>query len=462
MLQTLIDFGTLKVFGRQIPLRIYGYGLMLVLGFLSGIWLARRRARRAGQNPDDVTHCGLLALVGGIVGSRAAYIIQHWQDFAHAPDKLAAMLNITSGGLIYYGGVVLAIALVLAYLLAKRLPVRRFLDILAVSMMVGLAFGRAGCLLNGCCYGSPCRHDWAIGMRFPMFSRPLFKLGEAGGPFSAGAEGPSPVYAAQMAAGRVRPDERLCLAGGRYVLPPRSLHGALRTDQLAVLSAPKAQAKETFAFLAGLDGQVDYAEWRRGLRDGDGFLRGSEAWDAAVRFDADGDGRLSFPEAWAYLRVRRDDLLARFDADGDGRLAGPERDRANTYLQADLFAMARGVWSEPVQPAQALGIINALLLAALLAAFYRIRRHEGQVFALMLVLYPVTRFVLEAIRDDNPHSLLAGVLTHNQYTSLAMAAAGVVMYLALRWRPPAALSAEERGRTGSKKMQTLSERKDRT
>lgn len=454
MLQTLVDLGTVELFGRDIPLRIYGYGLMLVLGFLLGIYLARRRARRAGESPDDVTHCGLLALLGGIVGSRAAYVMQHWQSqFARDPDRLSAVLNVTSGGLIYYGGVVLGMAMVLVYLRAKRLPARRFLDIVAVSMMVGLAFGRAGCLLNGCCYGGPCRQDWRLGMRFGMFSQPLYKLDDAGGPFSGGADGPSPVYAHQMARGRVRPDARLCMQGGQYVLPPRSLHGPLENDQMAVMLGPKAEAQKYFAMLAGLDGRVEHAEWREGLGRGDGFLRGSEAWDDAIRFDGNRDGALNFAEAWHYLSTRRAEIIARFDTDGNGQLDARQRGGANEYLQADLYALAAAERAEPVQPAQVLGIINALLLAGLLAAFYRIRTREGQVFALMFVLYPITRFVLEAIRDDNPHSLLDGVLTHNQYTSLAMAAAGVVMYLALR-RFPASAGPGLARRAGSEKQQT--------
>ncbi|GAG24888.1 unnamed protein product, partial [marine sediment metagenome] len=42
------------------------------------------------------------------------------------------------------------------------------------------------------------------------------------------------------------------------------------------------------------------------------------------------------------------------------------------------------------------------------------------------------RIVLESIRGDNPHSLLTGRLTHNQWVSLAMAAAGVAGWFLLR------------------------------
>jgi len=171
MQRTIIDFGTLDldVFGWSIPLRIYGYGLMLVLGFLVSLAVAQWRARRAGEDPEHMARVALLALVGGIVGSRVAYIIERWEShFARAEDRFAEMLDVSSGGLIYYGGVLLATAMVVAYLLRKRLPVRRYLDIVAAPLMIGLAFGRAGCTLNGCCYGARCGEHWPLGMRFPM------------------------------------------------------------------------------------------------------------------------------------------------------------------------------------------------------------------------------------------------------------------------------------------------------
>ena len=114
------------------------------------------------------------------------------------------------------------------------------------------------------------------------------------------------------------------------------------------------------------------------------------------------------------------------------------QEQANEYLQADLYALVEQTFSRPVKPAQALGIANALLLTGVLAVFYRFRWREGQVFALLLILYPLTRFVLESIRDQNAHDLTRGVLTHNQITSIVMAAAGLLILLGLRRLPPSA------------------------
>jgi phosphatidylglycerol:prolipoprotein diacylglycerol transferase len=93
--------------------------------------------------------------------------------------------------------------------------------------------------------------------------------------------------------------------------------------------------------------------------------------------------------------------------------------------------VAQSTWSLPVHPAQAYGIINALVLAAVLSAIFRLRTREGQVFAWLLVLYPITRFMLEYIRDDNPNM----ALTPAQGKCLILTAAGLGVLWVLRRLP---------------------------
>ena len=437
MRQIIVDFGTLHLFGADMPIRIFGYGLMMVLGFLCAIALAQWRARRAGEHSDHISYCGLLALIGGVAGARAAYVIENPSQFRTFGD----VMNITSGGLIYYGGLAAATAAVLGYLFLRKLPVRRFLDIVAPSLMIGLAFGHAGCLLNGCCYGGPCRADWALATRFPMISKPLVHFGPG-----VYAEGQSlcPAYADQYAEGMVTPDPRLLSRplGARNELirpaplPVGALHGALAKDQLPTMLAGKAEAEKLFMELADPDEQLSRTDWLKGIDRRTGFLRGSEQWVRAVAYDADRNGALSFEEAWLFLEDRLRMLEDRFA--GGGELTGAAREAANRYLQADLYLLLEDEHTLAMKPAQALGIVNAILLGVLLMAFGRLRRREGQVFALLMVLYPITRFLLESIRSDNPHDLGKGILTHNQYTSIAVVIAGIVFWIALRKLQPSA------------------------
>jgi prolipoprotein diacylglyceryltransferase len=445
MRQIIVDFGVLHLFGLSIPLRIYGYGLMMVLGFLIGIALAQWRARKAGGNPEVIPALGILALIGGVLGARLAYVIQDWRQFLRAANPLTAMLDVTSGGLIFFGGVAGATIVVLLYMRVKHLPLRRYLDILSVSLMVGLAFGRAGCFLNGCCYGGACKEDWALATRFPMFSQPLVRLGESAGPFSIATEGPSPVFWSQWENQALRPnvdvDERLVnfrrrdTSGLPLLHPPRYLHGPLERDQLDVALGSAASAQLQFDKLAGPMGWVGPSQWSEGLKSGKEFLRGGEFWDEAETYASPRQGLLTFPEAWNYLQDRKAMLASRFGG-GDGNLSGEARKEADQYLRADLFSLAAAQKSLPVKPAQLLALVNALVIAGILWGFYGLRWREGQVFALLMVLYPITRIVEEAIRDDNPHNLRQFVFTHNQVESMIIILGALLLWLGLRRLSP--------------------------
>ena len=50
-----------------------------------------------------------------------------------------------------------------------RLPVLALADLLAPGLMIGLAFGRIGCLMNGCCWGGECDQS-SLGITFPQGS----------------------------------------------------------------------------------------------------------------------------------------------------------------------------------------------------------------------------------------------------------------------------------------------------
>jgi phosphatidylglycerol:prolipoprotein diacylglycerol transferase len=151
---------------------IYGYGLMLVIGFLAATELAKFLARRTSINPEVFVNAGLIALVNGVIGARISHVLENWPDYSRADlsfwQNLWNAVNIRSGGLTFYGGLILGFVCVLAYAIWKRIPVRVGMDIVAPTIMVGLAFGRIGCFMNGCCYGAECNAPWAIS--FPYFS----------------------------------------------------------------------------------------------------------------------------------------------------------------------------------------------------------------------------------------------------------------------------------------------------
>ncbi len=138
---------------------------MMVLGFLTALFLMRRLGRRLDLDPILLTNAALYSLIAGIIGARVFYVLHHFDQFK---GDLLGVFAIWRGGLEFLGGVVLAMGVLVWYLRHCKLPVRRVLDIMAIGLMAGLMFGRVGCLLNGCCWGKPTALPW--GIRFPYRS----------------------------------------------------------------------------------------------------------------------------------------------------------------------------------------------------------------------------------------------------------------------------------------------------
>ncbi len=164
-----------RIPGLNLP--VYGYGLMLVLGVFAAVELGRHLANRSGINGDHFATIGLLALVSGVAGARISHVLENLQDYTRGDvgvwQNLVHMANLSEGGLTFYGGFLLATPVLLIYAKRRKIPLRLGADVLAPCLMIGLAFGRIGCLLNGCCWGQavdPARVPWAV--TFPYDSPP--------------------------------------------------------------------------------------------------------------------------------------------------------------------------------------------------------------------------------------------------------------------------------------------------
>jgi phosphatidylglycerol:prolipoprotein diacylglycerol transferase len=146
-------------------LRIYSYGVFLALGFIVATIIARYRFKQQYKNPDTVLDLVLAAAVGGIVGARLFYIIGHWSDFM---AYKAEIFKVNMEGLVFYGGLLLGLTLALIVGRWRQLRFWTTMDLAGVCVPVGLAIGRIGCFLNGCCYGKPTGLPW--GITYPLSS----------------------------------------------------------------------------------------------------------------------------------------------------------------------------------------------------------------------------------------------------------------------------------------------------
>lgn len=191
------------------------YFVMLLSGFLFATAAGAAWARRVGQDPDVVVDLGLLCLLLGVVGGRIFHVLfdGYLMDYVNLcvdPAKVDwkveqalcttryrgvwdaakgvchpvepdcfAWAKFWAGGLTYYGGLVGA-SLGAFYLLRRdRFPFWKAADMAGFAVPLGLAFGRMGCLLAGCCFGQTSQS--ALALSFPPrspASEAQFKLGE--------------------------------------------------------------------------------------------------------------------------------------------------------------------------------------------------------------------------------------------------------------------------------------------
>ncbi|MDD5730061.1 MAG: prolipoprotein diacylglyceryl transferase [Candidatus Omnitrophica bacterium] len=165
---------------------VYSYGFMLALAFLVGTYLAQSRAGKQGIGPNIIMDLIFYILLSSIAGARIFFVAVNWGYYRF---HLADVFKVWEGGLVFYGGLVLALPAAFWFLKKNKLSFWKIADILSPSLAIGVALGRIGCFLNGCCYG---------------------KVSEVGGVCFPGAENP-PVFAEQVFNGLIPPEARYSL-----------------------------------------------------------------------------------------------------------------------------------------------------------------------------------------------------------------------------------------------------------
>jgi phosphatidylglycerol:prolipoprotein diacylglycerol transferase len=141
------------------PLELKTFGLMFALGFLAAGAVIARRFDELGKPPDWAYEMTFSALLGGLVGARVYYLVQHWSDVG---DDLLG--NIFSGsGLVWYGGAIGGALAVFAWAWWRGFLSLVLLDVAAVPLALGYAIGRVGCQLSGDGdYGRASDLPWAM------------------------------------------------------------------------------------------------------------------------------------------------------------------------------------------------------------------------------------------------------------------------------------------------------------
>lgn len=137
MFPDLIDIGFLH---------LKTYGACMAVGFLVCWTLLEKLSGR-----KDLGNLVLAMMFSGVLGSRIAYVIEHWsKEFAANPW---AIVRVDQGGLMFYGGLILAMITFVAWCKVKKENLKELATLFITVVPLGHAFGRIGCFFYGCCYG---------------------------------------------------------------------------------------------------------------------------------------------------------------------------------------------------------------------------------------------------------------------------------------------------------------------
>lgn len=132
------------------PLTVHTYGVLVAAGFLIGIAFAVTQAKKEGVPPDKIIDLGFYIILAAIIGSRLLFILVNVRRYIANPLDI---FKLWEGGLVFYGGILLAVPTGIWYVIRNRLGLWKTADICAPSIAIGHAFGRLGCFAAGCCYG---------------------------------------------------------------------------------------------------------------------------------------------------------------------------------------------------------------------------------------------------------------------------------------------------------------------
>ena len=162
------------------PFTLHSFGVMAMLGFLIPTLIMRKEFSRKEMDPELANSISVAAIIGGFLGARLYYIIEHWQDFLQHP----ADYIFSGAGLVWYGGFFGGLLAVMWFVLHYKIPFWKTADVVGPQLLLGQAFGRMGCLLaaDGD-YGPPSDLPWAMAfpkgvvpVEVPVHPTPLYEM----------------------------------------------------------------------------------------------------------------------------------------------------------------------------------------------------------------------------------------------------------------------------------------------
>lgn len=428
---------------------VYGFGAMLFLTFVvvAMVW-GPHRVVKVGLPKDRLQDLAIVLFLSGIAGARVVYMIQYSDQF-RGKNLIAEFFKIWNGGIVFYGSVFGGL---IGYLLFYHFVLKRFhisgwklADAVAPLIAVGLAIGRIGCYLNGCCWGQPvCEECQTVPLSPVLGEFPLLA-----------AHARNQVVAPARELDRLPAIHGLQTSTGFTLAPPAERLDQADPQSVVLRVEAKSQAEQAglkpgdrivevngkpnriVVHITGPNEAVDKAleilKSRGGLDEhtidvGEAGRQGWIEFDTLTAYHGTMASAMSIREMG--VRLSATDNLWELVQDWP-RGVGPLQlvvERGNERIPITFTPK-----TVPFFPTQLYETISMLLLTFLLLAFQPFRRHDGQVMVLLMLGYAAHRFLNEAIRIEPTYAF---DLTLSQWISVGIFATGILLELYLLWRMP--------------------------
>jgi phosphatidylglycerol---prolipoprotein diacylglyceryl transferase len=157
LLSTNINFPNLGLQLKNIPtgIDVFGfhiafYGIIIGTGMLLGWLIAEWMAKRTGQSTEFYLDFALIAITVSVIGARLYYVIFAWDEFK---DNPLSILNLRTGGLAIYGGIIGAVLTAIIYSRIKKYPFWLLADTGCIGLITGQIIGRWGNFFNREAFG---------------------------------------------------------------------------------------------------------------------------------------------------------------------------------------------------------------------------------------------------------------------------------------------------------------------
>jgi prolipoprotein diacylglyceryltransferase len=425
MLQVLFHIpGTERWFPPDgIP--VHGFGLMLFITFILCVWFLGYRSRQTDTKlpKDRIIDLVIAVFVLGLLGARITYMIQY-------DVPLNRIIRIWEGGIVLYGGIITGMLAFVGfyYLILKKAGVSfwKLVDVAGPVLALGIALGRIGCFLNGCCYGHVAP-EGCPSAAFPLLTAPArdvvvdrqayqtptgFTVRNDPADIRSVVEHVEPNSAAEKAG--LKPGDRIVAVNGKKNV---GVFFVVADDPEIVQRVGESAAK--------LGGDVE--------PDANGDAR-------HIRIVVDDLSKLST------MRVKLNSEFFPFhvriiDTDVFSDLIDNGWSRGDQSLTLEVIRDGKTETVGPftprtlgLHPTQLYEVISMGLLIFFLLSYYPFRAYDGQLFTLFVVGYAIHRFVNEALRNDTD---IVGIkslhMTLSQNISVLMLLFALGLELGRRW-----------------------------